>query len=206
MTTEGEDIAPRASVSDFDPHRLSGFLRDRLGFDGPVSLDRIAGGQSNPTYFVTFPGRRLVLRKRPSGATLRSAHAIDREYRVLKALEETEVPVPRAVLYHDDSNIVGTPFYLMERLEGRVFHDCALPGLLPSERRAIYLDVAATLAKLHAVDPAVVGLGDYGRPGNYFERQIQRWSRQWANSPDQGDTRARSTGRLAACAPSSGRR
>lgn len=170
------------SGGEFDPDRLQRFLHERLGLAGPMSLERIAGGQSNPTYFVTFAGRRLVLRKRPAGPTLPSAHAIDREYRVLAALAGTSLPVPRTVLFHDGPEVIGTPFYIMERLDGRVFHDCALPGLAPAERRAIYLDMAATLARLHAIDPAEVGLGDYGRPGNYFERQIARWSRQWAAS------------------------
>jgi aminoglycoside phosphotransferase (APT) family kinase protein len=149
---------------------------------GPMSLDRIEGGQSNPTYFVTFPDRRLVLRKKPAGPILPSAHAIDREFRVLSALSGTNVPVPRVFLYHAEDDVIGTPFYIMERLEGRVFHDCALPDLEPAERRAIYLSMAETLAALHAIDPAHLGLGDFGRPGNYFQRQIARWSRQWAES------------------------
>ena len=171
------------SGQEFDPERLQRFLQESLDLTGPMSLERVAGGQSNPTYFVTFADRRLVLRKRPAGPTLPSAHAIDREYRVLTALAGSDLPVPRTVLFHDGPEVVGTPFYIMERLDGRVFHDCALPGLVPAERRAIYLDMAATLAKLHAIDPSEVGLGDYGRPGNYFERQIARWSRQWAESP-----------------------
>jgi aminoglycoside phosphotransferase (APT) family kinase protein len=170
-------------MTEIDADRLRSFLVQRLGVSGPMALDRIAGGQSNPTFFVTFSDRRLVLRKKPEGQILPSAHAIDREYRVLTALAETEVPVPRALLYHAQTDVLGTPFYVMERLEGRVFHDCALPGLAPSERRAIYLSMAETLAALHRVYPASVGLGDYGRPGNYFERQIARWSRQWASSP-----------------------
>ena len=171
------------SGKEFNPERLQRFLQERLGLAGPMSLERVVGGQSNPTYFVTFADRRLVLRKRPAGPTLPSAHAIDREYRVLTALAGSDLPVPCTVLFHDGPEVVGTPFYIMERLDGRVFHDCALPGLVPAERRAIYLDMAATLARLHAIDPAEVGLGDYGRPGNYFERQIARWSRQWAESP-----------------------
>jgi aminoglycoside phosphotransferase (APT) family kinase protein len=168
---------------DFDVGVLGRFLAGELGVNGPMSLERIEGGQSNPTYFVTFPDRRLVLRKKPAGPILPSAHAIDREFRVLSALAGTEVPVPRVLLYCADSEIIGTPFYIMERLEGRVFHDCALPGLAAAERRAIYLSMAETLAALHSVDPAAIGLEDFGRPGNYFERQIARWSRQWAESP-----------------------
>jgi aminoglycoside phosphotransferase (APT) family kinase protein len=168
---------------DFDAGALSRFLTDKLGLTGPMSLERIEGGQSNPTYFVTFPDRRLVLRKKPAGPILPSAHAIDREFRVMSALEGSRVPVPRVLLYCTDSEVIGTPFYIMERLEGRVFHDCALPGLTAAERRAIYLSMAETLAALHSVDPAGIGLEDFGRPGNYFQRQIARWSRQWAESP-----------------------
>lgn len=169
---------------DFDAARLDRFLRERLpDLEGDMAVERIAGGQSNPTYFITYADRRLVLRKRPNGPTLPSAHAVEREFRVLDALSATDVPVPRPVLFHAGEEIVGTPFYLMERVAGRVFEDCALPGLLPEERRAVYLGMAETLARLHAIDPAAIGLGDFGRPGNYFERQIARWSRQWAESP-----------------------
>ncbi|WP_018430914.1 MULTISPECIES: phosphotransferase family protein [Hyphomicrobiales] len=167
---------------DFDPAALEAFLGERFG-KGDMRLDRIGGGQSNPTYFVDFGGRRMVLRKKPSGPILRGAHAIDREYRVLAALAPTDVPVPRPVLFHDVDEPLGTPFYLMERLEGRVFHDCSLPGLSRDERRGIYLGMAEAMARLHAVRPDEIGLGDYGKPGNYFERQIGRWTRQLAESP-----------------------
>jgi aminoglycoside phosphotransferase (APT) family kinase protein len=166
---------------DFEPARLKQFLDARFG-DGEIELERIAGGQSNPTYYVDHRGRRMVLRKQPAGPILKGAHAVDREFRVLSALEVTEVPVPRPVLFHAEPDIVGTPFYLMERLVGRVFHDAALPGVRPEERRAIYLAMAGALAKLHAVRPQEVGLADFGRPGNYFERQVARWSKQWGES------------------------
>lgn len=172
----------RPLKTDFDPSRLEGFLRSRFGA-GRLSLDRIGGGQSNPTYFVDFGGHRMVLRKKPAGPILRGAHAIDREYSVIQALAGTDVPVPRPVLYNEDEQLLGTPFYLMERLEGRVFHDCALPGLSPEERRGIYFAMAETMAKLHAVRPEAVGLGDFGRPGNYFERQLTRWTKQLRESP-----------------------
>jgi len=172
------------SDADFDRRALHGFLDDTFG-KGALILERISGGQSNPTYFVTHGDARMVLRKKPNGATLRGAHAIDREFRILGALHPGDVPVPRPILYHDDAALLGAPFYLMQRVEGRVFHDCALPGLSPTERTAIYLSMAETLARLHAVRPDAVGLGDYGRPGNYFERQIARWSGQWEASVDQ---------------------
>jgi aminoglycoside phosphotransferase (APT) family kinase protein len=171
-------------VTDFDPDRLRAFLAERLpDLAGPMRLERISGGQSNPTYLIGFANRDLVLRKRPAGPTLPSAHAVDREFRVLDALARTDVPVPRPLLFHGQDDVIGTPFYLMERLRGRVFHDSALPGLAPGERGALYRSMAETLARLHAVDPAAVGLADFGRPSNYFERQIARWSRQWAESP-----------------------
>jgi aminoglycoside phosphotransferase (APT) family kinase protein len=171
-----------------DPKALEDFLVGALpGLRGPMRLERIAGGQSNPTFFVTFANRRLVLRKRPDGPLLPSAHAVDREYRVLKALAGTNVPVPPVVLFHGEDDIVGTPFYVMERLEGRVFDDCTLPGISRDDRAAMYFSMADTLARLHAVKPDEVGLADYGRPGDYFERQIARWTRQWEASPSRPD-------------------
>lgn len=169
----------------FDPSRLQRFLDGHFGA-ADMRLERIGGGQSNPTFFVDHGDRRMVLRKQPDGPILKGAHAVDREFRVLTALSGTSVPVPAPLVYHADGDVVGTPFYLMERVEGRVFHEAALPGVAPEERRAIYLAMASTLARLHAIDPDAVGLGDYGRPGNYFERQIARWSRQWAESPTEG--------------------
>ncbi|MCV3205208.1 phosphotransferase family protein [Mesorhizobium sp. YC-39] len=174
--------AERVTRPDFDPSRLEDFLKSQFGA-GLLSLQRIGGGQSNPTYFVDYGGHRMVLRKKPNGPILRGAHAIDREYRVIEALAPTNVPVPRPVLYHTGDELLGTPFYLMERLDGRVFHDCALPGLSGDERRGIYLGMAEAMAKLHAIQPEEVGLGDYGRPGNYFERQIARWTKQLQESP-----------------------
>lgn len=171
-----------AGGADFDPAGLESFLRGRFGA-GDLALSRIAGGQSNPTYYVDFAGRRMVLRKPPSGPLLRGAHAVDREFRVMQALAATEVPAPRPILFHDEPEPLGTPFYLMERLDGRVFHDAALPGLPAGERRGIYLGMADALAKLHAVRPDAIGLAGFGRPGSYFERQIARWTRQWRQSP-----------------------
>jgi len=170
--------------TDFDGHALRQFLTREFG-QGETTLERISGGQSNPTFFVSHGARRMVLRKQPNGPILRGAHAVDREFRVLQALAETDVPVPETILFHDDPTLLGTPFYLMERVEGRVFADCALPDCSPSDRRALYLSMAETLARLHAVRPDDVGLGDYGRPGNYFARQIARWSKQWAESPSE---------------------
>ena len=175
-------------ASEIDGDRLHAFLTSALGgLVGRPQIERIRGGQSNPTYYVSYDGRRLVLRKQPPGELLPSAHAVDREYRVISALASTSVPVPRAVLYCNDRAVLGTPFYLMERLDGRVFHDSTLPGVPAAERRQMYMSMADTLAALHAVDPAAVGLGDFGRPGNYFARQIARWTRQWEMSRTRED-------------------
>lgn len=168
---------------DFNPARLETFLARRFGAAGDMTLARISGGQSNPTYFLTYGARDMVLRKQPNGPILKGAHAVDREFRVLNALHPAGVPVPRPVLFHEKMDVVGTPFYLMERVEGRVFTDCSLPEADPAERRALWMGLADALAAMHKVRPDEVGLADFGRPGNYFERQIARWSRQWADSP-----------------------
>lgn len=170
-------------MSDLDRDALAGWLAAKLPGEAGLRIERIGGGQSNPTWFMDWGARRMVLRKKPAGPILPGAHAVEREFRVLRALEGTDVPVPRALWLEEDATVLGTPFYVMERLEGRVFSDCLLPGLAADERREIYLDVARTLARLHAVDPAAVGLADFGRPGGYFERQIARWSSQYAESP-----------------------
>lgn len=173
------------TVTDFDLGVLSDYLADVLPGSGPAQLEQISGGLSNPTFFVDFGGERYVLRKQPPGKLLPSAHAIDREYRVISALAGSAVPVPAALHYCDDPNVIGTPFYLMERLDGRVLHDNGLPGLLPGERAALFDAMNATLAELHAVDFAAVGLDDYGRHGSFFSRQVARWSKQY----DAGQTR-----------------
>jgi aminoglycoside phosphotransferase (APT) family kinase protein len=177
-----------AAPPEFDHARLDAYLKSVLpGLTGHPELARISGGQSNPTFFVTYPNRALVLRKKPPGPLLPSAHAIDREFRVISALHAVGIPVPEALHYCTDDTIIGTPFYLMDRLDGRVFHDCTLPGVSPVERQAMYRAIAQTLAALHAVDPVAVGLGDFGRPGDYFGRQISRWSRQWRESRTRED-------------------
>jgi aminoglycoside phosphotransferase (APT) family kinase protein len=173
-----DDIQAPAGRLDFAPERLEAFLRDRFG-PGQMQLERIGGGQSNPTYFVTFADHRMVLRKKPAGPILPGAHAIEREFRILTALHPTMVPVPEPIVLSADTDILGTPFYLMRQVEGRVFSDCALPEVPPSERRDIYLGMADALAALHRIRPGDIGLTDFGKPGNYFERQISRWTKQW---------------------------
>lgn len=170
-------------MSDLDFAALDRWLSARTPQRGPLAVDRIGGGQSNPTWFVSREDLRLVLRKKPAGPILKGAHAVEREFRVMRALEGTDVPVPRALWLEEDDSVLGTPFYVMERLEGRVFSDCTLPGLAPEERCAMYLDMARVLARLHAVRPDQVGLSDYGKPGDYFQRQIARWGRQYRESP-----------------------
>ena len=169
---------------DFNEESLGPFLTARLGADcGKYQLSRISGGQSNPTYFLNWGEHHLVLRKQPNGPILRGAHAVDREYRVLEALHPTSVPVPEPVLYCAEPELLGTPFYLMQRVEGRVFTETSLVELPAEERAPIWMAVAETLASLHSIRPEEVGLADYGKPGNYFERQISRWGRQYQNSP-----------------------
>ena len=168
---------------DFDPSQLESFLARELPQEpSQLTLERISGGQSNPTYFVTYGTRRMVLRKKPAGPILQGAHAIEREFRILKALYVTDVPVPKPIVLVENSELLGTPFYLMERVEGRIFSDCALADLPRDERAPIFMAIAEALAALHRIRPDEVGLSDYGRPGNYFERQITRWTRQWQQS------------------------
>ncbi|MCD0505700.1 phosphotransferase family protein, partial [Bordetella petrii] len=145
----------------------------------------LAGGQSNPTYLLEDTNGSRVLRKQPPGNLLPSAHAIDREYRVMAALAGTAVPVPPMLHYCADSKVIGTPFYLMGYAQGRVFMDPALPGLDPAERGAIYAETGRVLAALHAVKPDQAGLGDYGRAGDYFARQVARWTRQYRDTATQ---------------------
>lgn len=170
-----------SSAIDFDPRRLGEFLDTTFG-PAPMDIQRIGGGQSNPTYFVTHGAARMVLRKQPNGPILPGAHAVDREYWVIDSLHPTGLPVPRPILFHADPTLLGTPFYLMERVAGRVFSDAALAEVSSGERRAIWMGLADAMAAMHAIHPAAVGLGDFGRPGNYFERQIARWTKQWRMS------------------------
>jgi aminoglycoside phosphotransferase (APT) family kinase protein len=165
----------------FDYDNLRRTLAARLpDATGSMEVTGISGGQSNPTFFVRFEGGGdFVLRKQPPGELLPSAHAIDREYRILRSLSDSPVPVPQALIYCEDRTVIGTPFYIMQRCEGRIFHEAAMPGLSPAERRAIYDSMNDTLVALHQIDWQERGLADFGRPGNYFSRQIARWTRQY---------------------------
>lgn len=145
----------------------------------PLVLSQFNRGASNPTYLISAGARRWVLRKKPPGPLLASAHQVDREYRVMSALGSIGFPVPRMRAYCADDTVIGTAFYVMDFLEGRIFRDARLPGLAPAERAAVYDDLNRTLARLHQVDFAAIGLADFGRPGNYFQRQIDRWTTQY---------------------------
>jgi len=152
------------------------------GFRGLQSATKFARGQSNPTFLLTADSGHYVLRRQPPGTLLRSAHAVDREFRVIHALRETGVPVPRAYHLCEDPGVIGSLFYVMGYIEGRIFWNPALPELEPSERAGIYDEANRVLAILHDVDYKKVGLGDYGHPGNFFERQISLWIRQYRAS------------------------
>jgi aminoglycoside phosphotransferase (APT) family kinase protein len=154
------------------------------GFEGPLEIAQFKGGQSNPTYALTTPSARFVLRRKPPGPLLKGAHDVLREARVMRALASTEVPVPPVLAACDDDSVIGTAFFVMAMVEGRIFWDAALREI-PLDRRSAYFDAMnATIAALHSVDPAAVRLADYGRPGNYFERQVGRWSKQYVEDLD----------------------
>lgn len=174
------EVDPRHRL---DEAALDRWLTDHVeGYAGPLSVRQFKGGQSNPTYELTSPGRTYVLRRKPPGTLLASAHAVDREFTVISALHAQGFPVARPYALCMDDAVIGSMFYVMDKVEGRVFWDLKLPGLQPAERRAIYDAQVDTLADLHAFDPAAIGLGDYGRPGNYFARQVGRWTKQYRAS------------------------
>jgi len=165
---------------DIDIARLEPWLAAHVaGFAGPVSADKFPGGQSNPTYRLTAPSGAYVLRRKPFGRVLPSAHAVDREYRLIAALHPTGFPVARPYALCEDDGVIGSAFYVMEMVVGRTFWDGSLPDVSAADRRTIYEAMIDRLADLHAIDPEAVGLGDYGPPGNYFERQVRRWTKQY---------------------------
>jgi aminoglycoside phosphotransferase (APT) family kinase protein len=183
MSSEDE-IIPVRSAHRFDEEALARYLADKLeGFAGKLTVKQFGQGQSNPTYLLGSGDREWVLRKKPPGKLLPSAHAVDREYRVIKALRDTDVPVPEACLLCEDDTVVGTPFYVMKRAEGRIFRDPSMPEVSSAEERsAIFEEMNETLAKLHQVDLKAVGLEDFGKSGNYMSRQVSRWTRQYEAS------------------------
>lgn len=166
-----------------DEARLASFLGDVVpGYGGPLEVRQFEGGQSNPTYLLTTPGAKYVLRRKPPGVLLKSAHAVDREFRVMKALFERGFPVPEPLALCEDPEVLGTAFYVMRHVPGRVFLISSMPDLTPAERAAVYDSANEVLARLHTVDHVAAGLEDFGRAGNYFERQIGRWSQQYEAS------------------------
>ncbi|KAA1194237.1 phosphotransferase [Pseudohalioglobus sediminis] len=172
------------STQDLDTSKLSEYLTEHIpGFAGTLTAEKFAGGQSNPTFKLTAGNQHYVLRRKPPGELLKSAHAVDREFRVISALRDTEVPVPQTYVLCEDESVIGSMFYVMEYLEGRILWDPTLPEASSNaERAAIFDSMNSTMAALHNVDVDAVGLSDYGRPGNYFERQFSRWSKQYRAS------------------------
>ena len=167
----------------FDVAQLESWMESHVeSFRGPLDVRQFRGGQSNPTYMLTAPSGRYVLRRKPPGKLLKSAHAVDREFRIISALYAADFPVPRPYALCEDAEVIGTMFFVMEFVDGRIFWDLDLPDCDREERAAIYDSANATIAKLHSYDWQALGLSDYGKPGNYFERQISRWIGQYRAS------------------------
>ena len=186
MTSKQEQNSGTREVREalkFDVGRLEEYMASHVdSFRGPLKVSQFRGGQSNPTYLLEAESGRYVLRRKPPGKLLKSAHAVDREYRVISALYGADFPVPRPYVLSEDDEIIGTMFFIMEYVEGRIFWDLDLPNANPEGRAALYDDINNTIAKLHSFDYEALGLDGYGKPGNYFSRQISRWSRQYRAS------------------------
>ncbi|HEY8335927.1 MAG TPA: phosphotransferase family protein [Tardiphaga sp.] len=169
-----------------DEIRLEGWMAENVeGYAGPLTVLQFKGGQSNPTYRLNTPGRSYVMRRKPFGKLLPSAHAVDREFKVIAALGKQGFPVAKAYALCMDDSVIGSAFYIMSMEDGRIFWDPALPQLPKEERRPIFTSKIETLAKLHMYDPVAIGLGDFGKPGNYFARQVDRWTKQYRASETQ---------------------
>jgi len=174
---------PVAPQHVFDEARLAEHLRSQIdGFQGELHVEQFKGGQSNPTFLLTAGGKRYVLRRKPPGTLLPSAHAVEREFRVIRALAGTDIPVAQAHLLCEDPAVIGTAFYVMDFVDGRIFWDPTLPGMTAAARGAIYDELNRVIAALHRVDPVAAGLADYGKAGHYIERQVARWTRQYRAS------------------------
>jgi aminoglycoside phosphotransferase (APT) family kinase protein len=183
MTLENRMTSFAHQAALIDTTALAKYLEARLpGFKGPITAEKTPSGQSNPTFILSAPSGRYVLRKKPPGQLLKSAHAVDREYRVMKGLEGTDVPVPRMLHLCEDDSVLGTAFFVMEFVDGTVFWDPALPELTKAQRAKVYDEENRALAALHSVDPAKVGLADFGKAGSYFARQRDRWTKQYRAS------------------------
>ncbi|KTT96765.1 aminoglycoside phosphotransferase [Sphingomonas yabuuchiae] len=178
---------PVREVHRFDEATLAAWMAEAIpSFDGPLTVEQFKGGQSNPTYRLSTPNARYVLRRKPPGPLAKGAHDVLREARILTALADTPVPVARVQGVCADEGVIGTPFFVMEMIEGRIFWDASFADIDRVERPAYFDAMNATIAALHGIDPIAVGLGDYGRPGNYFARQIARWSGQYLDDADAG--------------------
>lgn len=170
-------------TQDLDTARLTDWMAANVaGFEGPLAYEKFAGGQSNPTYRIDAASGRYVLRRKPFGPLLPSAHAVDREYRLIAGLHPTGFPVAKPYGLCEDDAVIGSAFYIMEMVEGRTLWDGTLPDMAPADRTAHYNAIVDTLADLHAIDYEAAGLGSYGKPGNYFERQVARWTKQYRMS------------------------
>jgi len=186
--TEGADITMVGTIAvpaddPIDAGAVAAWMKGHMpGIDGPVALSKFKGGQSNPTYRVDAAGKAFVLRRQPFGKLLPSAHAVDREFKLIAGLHPTGFPVPTPYGLCEDPAVIGSMFYIMELVEGRNLWDGSLPDKTPPERTAIYNAMCDTLAQLHNIDHVAAGLGDYGKPGNYFERQVARWTKQYRAS------------------------
>ena len=190
MATRQEQMSGAGAVREglgFDEGALDAWLRANVeGFAGPLTVRQFNGGQSNPTYQLLTPARNYVLRRKPPGQLLKSAHAVDREYKVITALHAAGFPAPRTFELCIDDAVIGTWFYVMDCVEGRIIWDNTFPDVTRAERPAYFDAMNATIAQLHNFDPAAIGLADFGKPGNYFARQIGRWSRQYVEDEDAG--------------------
>jgi aminoglycoside phosphotransferase (APT) family kinase protein len=186
-TTQNVGTTEVRSAHRFDVERLGDWLTQKVdGFSGPLRVEQFKGGQSNPTYKLITPERSYVLRRKPPGQLLPGAHAVDREYRVITALAGQGFPVAKSYALCLDEQVIGTPFYVMEMVEGRIFWDAGFPDVPGADRPAYFDAMNATIAALHGIDPDAAGLSDYGKPGNYFERQIARWSKQYHQDVEAG--------------------
>jgi aminoglycoside phosphotransferase (APT) family kinase protein len=178
--TGTKEVAPALA---FSVDALQAFLaREVKGFAGPIKVSQFKGGQSNPTYLLETPARRYVLRRKPPGKLLPSAHAVDREFRAISALYPQGFPVPEPVVYCPDEGVIGTAFYVMGHVDGRTIWEPNMPAASPAERSAVYDAMNETLARLHSFEPAAIGLADYGKGENYMARQVARWSKQYVAS------------------------
>jgi aminoglycoside phosphotransferase (APT) family kinase protein len=183
QSAAGKGDGGRSGMGGIEAGRLERWLAEHVAdYRGPAHVVRLSGGLSNPTFRLDAASGRYVLRRKPEGTLLASAHAVEREFRVLRALAGGPVPVPHAHALCEDPAVIGSAFYVMDHVEGRTVHDATLPGMAPAERGAVYDSMNATIAALHGIDPAAVGLGDFGRPGGYLARQVGRWTKQYRAS------------------------